>query len=72
MQMSSYQYKHSNNYAYEDREQDLAISDVHFPFRGPLFGQLKGGKTVTLENGKVITPEDVLEPADVRRNFVSK
>ena len=33
--------------------------------KGPLYGQLKKGNTVTLENGTIIKPEQVLGPPDL-------
>jgi len=37
---------------------------------GPLFGQLQKGKTLTLENGRIITPSMVMGPPRKGRKFV--
>lgn len=36
--------------------------------KGPLFGKLKNGQSITLDNGNIIKPEDVLDP-DVKGRF---
>ena len=38
--------------------------------RGPLFGRLKQGQPVTLENGRVVHPKDVLEHQDLGPQFL--
>eukprot|EP00981_Chlorochromonas_danica_P003644 scaffold681_cov173-Ochromonas_danica.AAC.7 len=37
--------------------------------KGPLFGQLKNGKPITLPNGRTILPEEVLEAPELGRHF---
>lgn len=37
--------------------------------KGPLFGQLKSGKPITLPNGRTIQPEEVLEAPEPGRHF---
>ena len=34
---------------------------------GPLFGQLQGGKSVVLADGKIVTPEEVVGPSEKAR-----
>lgn len=38
--------------------------------RGPIIGRLKAGETVTLEDGRVVRPEDVCEPVTPSRPLV--
>ena len=38
--------------------------------RGPIIGRLKAGETVTLEDGRVIRPEEVCEPVTPPRPLV--
>lgn len=40
---------------------DQALKDIGVPF-GPLFGKLKNGETVTLEDGRVIDGQDYIGP----------
>ena len=37
--------------------------------KGPTFGKLKGGSPVTLADGTVVRPEDVLEPTEIGKFF---
>lgn len=37
--------------------------------KGPTFGKLKAGSPVTLPNGSVVRPEDVLEPTEIGKYF---
>ncbi|RYH27223.1 hypothetical protein EON65_13755 [archaeon] len=37
--------------------------------KGPTFGKLKAGSPVTLPNGSVVRPEDVLEPTEIGKFF---
>ncbi len=38
--------------------------------KGPLFGLLKGGSPVTLDDGSVVSPDDVLGPSEPSRYFM--
>lgn len=40
--------------------------------KGPLLGKLKNGETVTLDDGKIVRPEDVCEPDDPGPIFFGK
>lgn len=39
---------------------------------GPLLGQLKGGKDITLADGTLVRSADVTEPDEVGAVFISK
>ncbi len=44
-------------------------TDLRIP-KGPLYGKLKNGESVTLTDGTVISPDQVLGPAEASRYFI--
>lgn len=40
--------------------------------KGPMLGRLKNGETLTLENGRIVRPEDVKDPDDPGPIFLGK